>query len=425
MGWNNPDVPWSTLESVLSGRNGGSLAGGPEADGGDSPAWSRKRDRYQPPPLPDPGERVPYAELHCHSNFSFLDGASPPEELVEEAKRLGLDALALTDHDGMYGVVRFAEAAAELDVPTVFGTELSLGLSAPQNGVADPEGTHLLLLARDPEGYRALCRTVSAAQLRGQEKGRPVYDIDELVGHTAGRVLALTGCRKGAVRQALDSAANGGDPARELRRLREWFGAENVAVELTHAGLPVDTERNDALAALAADAGLPTIVTTAAHYATSARFPLATALAAVRARRSLDDADGWLPPAGTAHLRSGAELTARFEHRHPGAVARAGAFGRECAFSIRLVAPNLPPFPVPPGETEVTWLRELTWRGVARRYGSHAEYPEAVHMINHELAIIEEKGFPGYFLIVHDIVEFCRRADILCQGRGSAANSAV
>ncbi len=425
MGWNNPDVPWSTLEAVLSGRNGVSLSGGPEADGGDSPAWSRKRDRYQPPPLPEPGERVPYAELHCHSNFSFLDGASPPEELVEEAKRLGLDALALTDHDGMYGVVRFAEAAAELNVATVFGTELSLGLSAPQNGVADPEGTHLLLLARDPEGYRALCRTVSAAQLRGEEKGRPVYDLDELVALTAGHVLALTGCRKGAVRQALDSAAGGGDPARELQKLREWFGAEHVAVELTHAGLPTDTERNDALAALAADAGLPTIVTTAAHYAAPDRYPLATALAAVRARRSLDDADGWLPPAGTAHLRSGAELTARFEHRHPGAVARAAAFGRACAFSIRLVAPNLPPFPVPPGETEVTWLRELTWRGVARRYGSHAEYPEAVHMINHELAIIEEKGFPGYFLIVHDIVEFCRRADILCQGRGSAANSAV
>ena len=150
---------------------------------------------------------MPYAELHCHSNFSFLDGASPPEELVEQAKRLGLEALALTDHDGMYGVVRFAEAAAELEVPTVFGTELSLGLSAPQNGVADPEGTHLLLLARDPEGYRGLCRTVSAAQLRGEEKGRPVYDLDELVEHTAGHVLALTGCRKGAVRQALADAA--------------------------------------------------------------------------------------------------------------------------------------------------------------------------------------------------------------------------
>ena len=169
MGWNNPDVPWSELEAVLSGRarDGHSLTGGPEVDGGDGPAFSRKRDRYVPPEIEVGIESVPYAELHCHSNFSFLDGASHPEELVEQARRLGLSALALTDHDGMYGVVRFAEAAAEVGVPTVFGTELSLGLPGPQNGVADPAGSHLLLLARGPEGYRALCRTVSAAQLRG------------------------------------------------------------------------------------------------------------------------------------------------------------------------------------------------------------------------------------------------------------------
>ncbi|HWM59941.1 MAG TPA: error-prone DNA polymerase [Pseudonocardia sp.] len=424
MGWNNPDVPWSELEGVLSGRphDGSSLTGGPEADGGDSPAWSRKRVPYEAPELVEPDERVPYAELHCHSNFSFLDGASHPEELVEQAARLGLEAIALTDHDGMYGVVRFAEAAAEVGVATAFGAELSLGLSAPQNGVADPEGSHLLLLARDPEGYRALCRVISAAQLRGAEKGRPVYDMDEVVAETAGRVLALTGCRKGAVQRALRA---GGDPARELRRLVDRFGTEHVAVELTSTGLPTDTERCDALAGLAADAGLPTIVSTAAHYATEQRFPLATALAAVRARRSLDEADGWLPAAGGAHLRSGAELTARFERRYPGAVARAAEFGRACAFSIRLVAPDLPPFPVPPGQDETRWLRELTRRGVARRYGSHAEYPQAVETVDRELRIIEAKNFPGYFLIVHDIVEFCRRSNILCQGRGSAANSAV
>src|SRR6201991_1699211 len=154
MGFNNPDMPWRELESTLSGRprDGGSLTGGPEVDGGDSPAWSRKREPYIPPELPEPQNRVPYAELHCHSNFSFLDGASHPEELVEQAARLGLDAIALTDHDRMYRVVRFAEGAAELGVRTVFGVELSLGLSAPQNGVADPEGGHLLLLARGPEG---------------------------------------------------------------------------------------------------------------------------------------------------------------------------------------------------------------------------------------------------------------------------------
>src|SRR5690349_20885917 len=121
MGWSNPDVPWTELESALSGRaprNLGPVDGRP--DGGDGPAWSRKREPYAPPPArrADPATRVPFAELHCHSNFSFLDGASHPEELVEAAAALGLDALALTDHDGMYGVVRFAEAAAALDVPT-------------------------------------------------------------------------------------------------------------------------------------------------------------------------------------------------------------------------------------------------------------------------------------------------------------------
>jgi error-prone DNA polymerase len=426
MGWSNPDVPWSVLEAALSGRTGSSLAGGPEADGGDGPAWSRRREPYQPPAEPSApaGPRVPYAELHCHSNFSFLDGASPPEELVEQAAHLGLDALALTDHDGMYGVVRFAEAAAELGVRTVFGTELSLGLTAPQNGVADPEGSHLLLLARGPAGYRGLCRTISTAQLAGQEKGRPIYDLDEVVADTAGQVLVLTGCRKGAVRQALHRGGRAAAAA-ALRGLVERFGADNVAVELTHGALPTDAEVNDALATLAADAGLPTIASTAAHYATPARFPLATALAAVRARRSLDEADGWLPPAGTAHLRAGAEMAARFDARHPGAVDRAAAFGVECAFTIDLVAPDLPPFETPPGRSEAEWLRELTRRGVLQRYGSYAEYPEAVATVERELTIIEARRFPGYFLIVHDIVAFCRAAGILCQGRGSAANSAV
>src|SRR5690349_13294075 len=426
MGWSNPDVPWSVLEAALSGRNGSSLTGGAEADGGDSPAWSRKREPYRPPgrAAPDAGPRVPYAELHCHSNFSFLDGASHPEELVERAAALGLEAIALTDHDGMYGVVRFAEAAAELGVATAFGSELSLGLSAPQNGVADPEGSHLLLLARDPDGYRGLCRTISTAQLAGREKGRPVYDLDEVVADTAGHALVLTGCRKGAVRQALHRGGRGA-AAVALRGLVERFGADGVAVELVHAALPTDGEVNDALAALAADAGLPTVASTAAHYATSARFPLATALAAVRSRRSLDDADGWLPPAGTAHRRAGAEMAARFDARHPGAVARAAAFGAECAFAIDLVAPDLPPFETPPGRTEATWLRELTRRGVLERYGSYAEYPEAVATVERELAVIEARKFPGYFLIVHDIVAFCRASGILCQGRGSAANSAV
>ncbi|MGH3982992.1 MAG: error-prone DNA polymerase, partial [Pseudonocardiaceae bacterium] len=442
MDWNNPPVRWADLERALSGRPGGFPLGQSRSghrdeehpgDGGDSPAWTRHRDRYEPPPLLTSAQvvenqlaetqRIPYAELHCHSNFSFLDGASHPEELVEEAVRLGLDAIAITDHDGMYGVVRFAEAARELGVKTIFGAELSLGLTAPQNGIPDPEGEHLLVLARDPEGYRRLSRVISDAQIRGREKGKPVYDPDVVAAAAGGHWVVLTGCRKGAVRRALERE---GPPAAaaQLCRLIELFGPDHVVVELTAHSLADDTERNDALAALAAAHGVDTVATTAAHYATPSRHRLATAMAAVRARRSLDEMDGWLPAAATAHLRSGAEMADRFA-RWPGAVERAAALGRECAFDLHLVAPDLPLFDVPTRHTEASWLRELTWLGAATRYGSYDECPGAYHQIEHELVVIEEKNFPGYFLIVHDIVAFCRRAGILCQGRGSAANSAV
>src|SRR5258706_14876944 len=148
-------MPWSELERRLSdppagGRPAQLPSGVPDhADGGDSPAWSRKRQPYVATPRRRATGAVPYAELHAHSNFSFLDGASHPEELAEEAAHLGLEALALTDHDGFYGVVRFAEAAREVGLPTAFGAELSLGLGQPQNGIPDPEGSHLVVIARD------------------------------------------------------------------------------------------------------------------------------------------------------------------------------------------------------------------------------------------------------------------------------------
>src|SRR5579859_6496036 len=195
MGWRNPPVTWQELEARLSGRTRPFPADG---DGGDSPAWSYHRQPYQPPDdfkRRSLGAAGPaYAELHCHSNFSFLDGASHPEELAEEAARVGLSALALTDHDGMYGVVRFAEAAAAVGLPTVFGTELSLGLSRPQNGVADPEGTHLVVLARDAIGYARLCRAVSTAHMVGREKGKPLIDLETLAAIGAGaRIGPFTG----------------------------------------------------------------------------------------------------------------------------------------------------------------------------------------------------------------------------------------
>lgn len=421
MGFNNPDVPWRTLEAALSGTE----AVDPLAvtgDGGDSPAWTRKREPYRAAPnLVRRESTVEYAELHCHTNFSFLDGASHPEELAEEASRLGLTGLAVTDHDGLYGVVRFSQAATELDLPTIFGAELSLGLTRPRAGEPDPEGPHLLALAHGHEGYARLARVISEAQLRGGEKGRPDYGSLERVAELLrDHVLVLTGCRKGTVPLALATEGMG-RAAYELDRLIANFGAPNVAVELSDHGDPYDGDRNDALFDLARDRRLEVVATNNVHYAVPSRRRLATALAAVRARRSLDEMDGWLPAAGTAHLRSGEEMARRFA-RYPGAVANAAMYGRDLAFSLDLVAPRLPDHPVPPGHTEMSWLRELTMDGARQRYGDN---PRAYEQIEYELRMIEELGFPGYFLVVYDIVRFCRENRIYCQGRGSAANSAV
>ena len=427
MGWSNPPVPWRELERALSGLP--PLAGrGPHHRKGDVGRDLRRdlnsgREPVLQPIRREPEISVPYAELHCHSAFSFLDGASTPESLVEEALSLGLEALAITDHDGFYGVVRFAEAAKDTGLRTLYGAELSLGLPAGQQGIPDPVGQHLLVLARGQEGYRRLAWQISIAQLRGGEKGRPIYDLDELIAAAGGHWLILTGCRKGSVRRAL---ARGG-PAlarQEVQRLVEAFGADNVAVELTCHQQPTDDEDNDDLAAIASALGLPVVATTGAHYARPHGSRLGAAVAAVRARRSLDEADPYLPAGPGAHLRSGAEM-ARLFARYPDAVANAARIGRECAFDLMLVAPQLPPFDVPPGHDENSHLRALTMAGATRRYGSPHNDPVAYEQLEKELNIITNLHFAGYFLIVHDIVQFCEEKKILCQGRGSAANSAV
>ena len=394
----------------------------PGADGGDSPAWSRKREDYQRPDQSRLRSAVPYAELHAHSAYSFLDGAGTPEELVEEAARLDLKAIALTDHDGLYGVVRFAEAARELDMRTVFGAELSLGDGA-RTDVPDPPGPHLLVLARGPEGYRRLSRQLAAAHLAGGEKGEPRYDFDALTEAAGGHWQILTGCRKGHVREAL-SQDGPEAAAAALADLVDRFGAGRVSVELTHHGHPLDDERNAALAALAPRFGVGLVATTGAHFAGPSRGRLAMAMGAIRARQSLDEAAGRLAPLGGAHLRSGDEMAQVFA-QNPEVVTAAAELGEECAFGLQLIAPQLPPFDVPSGQTEDSWLRELVMVGAAGRYGPRADAPRAYAQIERELDVIAALKFPGYFLVVHDITRFCRENKILCQGRGSAANSAV
>ena len=451
MGWNNPPIPWAELEARLSGRvspddpldpdwarlNQSPLGRSPERrpalapepdpaaqldrNGDPIPPWSRSRRERGAPPSPPQQATVPYAELHSHSNFSFLDGASDPEDLIEEAVRLGLTALAITDHDGLYAVARFAEAAQGYDLATIYGAELSLGLRTPQNGVADPEGSHLLVLARGVEGYHRLAAAITEAQLRGDEKGRPLYDLDELAAAADGHWTILTGCRKGRVRQAL--AAGGAEAAaQELDRLTALFGHDRVVVELIDHGRPDDSTINDALVELAGVHDLPVVATNNVHYAQPRQYRLASA-----------DGRGPGPaqPAGDGRLAAGAGGAPAVRGGDgpdlrplPGGDrADRGRGARSAPSTCRLAKPRLPKLEVPPGHTPISWLRELTRRGVEELYPDRREI--AYERLQRELAVIEEKDFPGYFLIVHDMVDFARKRGILCQGRGSAANSVV
>lgn len=365
-----------------------------------------------------------YAELHAHSYYSFLDGVCAPDEMVKESVDLGLSGLALLDHDGFYGVVQFTQAARAYQLPTILGSELTIGATTRPNGICDPTGEHLVVLARNPDGYHSLCAAISEANLAGQ-KGMPVRLLDDLSSFHHGNWVILTGCRKGPLATALQqhgplAASNA------LAELIATFGKDNVMVELWNHNDPADDSRNDLFFALAQQQGCTVVATTNAHYSRPEHFRRSQICAAIRARRDLGSMRGWLPVSPAAHLRSPEEQIERFR-AYPGAVESAAELAAEIAFDLSLVAPKLPDFPVPDGHSESSFLRQLVESGGARLYGPRGDerVPGAWRQIDYELNIIEDLGFPGYFLIVWDIVRFARENDILCQGRGSAANSAV
>ncbi|WP_193083728.1 error-prone DNA polymerase [Brevibacterium aurantiacum] len=438
MGFSNPRTPWSQLAQRLEGKHATDKyadkhAVDKHADGSDAPAFSRP-DRHQVSVGPGgsdgtgrysgPGQgpilrtsTVEWAELHVHSQFSFLDGASDPEDLVAAGAAAGLRSLALTDHNGLYGAVRFAHAAAEVGLPTVFGAELSVGLEEKIPGQTDPDATHLLVLARGVEGYHRLSMAITEANLAG-EKNRPVFGLEELAA-MSGDWTILTGCRKGPLRRALNDP-DGGLGA--LRKLIALFGADRLAVELSRDGTPDDDERLRHLGDLAQRTHLPIVASNSVHFATRAQWKSAQVRASVRSRLSLDELAGWLPATANARIHTGEEMAARFPRQ---ALENAVAIGRECSFVLNSARPDLPRAPMPDDRGAEEYLRELIEDRGARRYGTRAENPKAWAQLDREMDMIATLGFCGYFLIVYDITEFCHRVAIFCQGRGSAANSAV
>lgn len=370
-------------------------------------------------------EPARYAELHAHCAFTFLDGANTPSEMVDAACALNLEALAVLDVDGMYSAIQMATAGRARGLPIVCGAELTLD---PQQFSAQPgwglvpgaeePGIRLPIIATNPCGYTQLCAAMSRHTLSHLGRRTPMHMLDEL---GAGEWIVLTGTSRGPLRRALRA---GGMPAARsmLTRLISIFGRDRVAVESALSPTePPETLR--ALSELATGAHVPLVATTAARCATPVSGPLGDVLAATRLGMSLEEAEPHLP-AFRSFLRSAEEMLLMY-HDYPDAVRMAADIGSHASFDLRLVAPRLPETKVPEGFTSATWLRHLTEQGALERYGTRADNPHAWEVIDHELSIIERMDFPGYFLIVKEIVDFCASRNILCQGRGSAANSAV
>ncbi|MEO8879123.1 MAG: PHP domain-containing protein, partial [Gemmatimonadaceae bacterium] len=355
--------------------------------------------------------RAPYVELHCHSAFSLLDGASHPAELVDRAVELGYHALAITDHDELGGIVAFAQAGEGDALECIIGAEITV---RGDGGIPH----HLVLLAEDREGYGNLSTMITRARM-DTPRGRPSISLDTVAAHAKG-LFALTGCPRGLVPRRIiagDLASARGAAA----RLHEIFDGR-LAIECWDHGLEEERALLEPLIDIARFTGVPWVVTNNVHYARTGGRVVHDVLSSLRHKRTLDEMGTRLRPNAEWRLQSPARMVQRWSH-HPQGVQATLAIAERCAFRLHDLHPTLPAFPLPLGVGADEYLERLVAQGAAERWGMINERQRA--QLTHELALIKRLGLAGFFLIVWDIVRFANRAGVLCQGRGSAANSAV
>ena len=342
----------------------------------------------------------PHVPLWTKSNFSFLEGASHPEELIERAHELGITALALTDRDGVHGIPRAHVRAEELGVKLIVGAQVSL----------QEEEAKVVLLAQDRAGYGNLCQLLSKGRLRC-EKGRSAVTRAEVAEH-AGGLLALWGAHVGM--WPADATL--------LSHLHEAFGDRVYALAARHLRAE-ELEREAWVRSEAERVGVPVVATTEVLYHTVDRRRLQDVLTAIRVGKPLHQAGTALAPNAEHALLPPRAFRTRFDD-DVAAVARTREVAARCAFSMGAVRYRYPSEHLPDGTTSSQWLRHLTYEGARTRYGGAIPAPVTTQL-DKELALIEELDYPGYFLTMHEVVVWCRARGILCQGRGSAANSAV
>ena len=349
-----------------------------------------------------------YIELHARSAFSFLEGSSIPEEMVEACAERGMGAMAVLDRDGVYGAPRFYHAAKKKGLRAHIGAEITT-----------PEGWRFPLFVESRDGYQNLCRAITLMKLRAK-KGEGRLAAGELDWYAKG-LVCLTGGEEGPLAYAL---AKGGIglATQAVERLCESFGRDSVYVELQRHYCREEEARNQAAIEIARKLSLPLLATNCASYAQPQQRELLDVFTCIRHHRNLANAGRLLTRNAERHLKRSDEMVQLFADL-PEAIANTVSLSSRLEFSLKDLGYQFPTYPVPDGGTEMEFLRAKTREGRIHRYGANNE--KAEKQIERELALIEKLKLPGYFLIVWDIVRFCNLKNILVQGRGSAANSAV
>jgi error-prone DNA polymerase len=356
-----------------------------------------------------------YIELHARSAFSFLEGSSLPEDLISACAGLGMPAMALLDIDGVYGAPRFHLAAKKLGIKAHIGAEVTANLCSSQ--------FRLPLLVSSRNGYQNLCRLITKMKLRAK-KGEGSVRQEELEEHADG-LICLTGGGDGLLAAALQ---HGGieEARQQVGQLVGMFGRGNVYIELQRHFHREEETRNRAAIAIAGSLNLPLLATNGVCYAAAKDRELCDAFTAIRHHRTLSTAGRLLARNSERHLKSPREMQQLFADL-PEAISNTSELSSRLEFTLNDLGYEFPRYPVPEGETMDSFLRERAWEGFRQRYGraSPDMQTRARRQIERELALIGKLKLEGYFLIVWDLVRFCREQNILLQGRGSAANSAV
>jgi error-prone DNA polymerase len=373
-----------------------------------------------------------YIELHAASAFSFLEGASQPEALIARAGELKMPTMALLDRNGVYGSARFHTSGKRSDIRAHVGAEIAvLDFNArlmpsawiPHQYIAEPARVSLLCESR--VGYQNLCQLITQFKLREKTKGEGAATICDLQEYSSG-LICLTGGDEGPLAAAL--AVGSEEAARKtVEQLIETFGQKNVYVELQRHQEREEEWRNQAAIRIANSLKLPVLATNGVRYATAYDREIIDLFTSIRHHTELDRAGRLLALNNQRHLRPAHEMVALFRNV-PGATDNTLELSARLTFELNDLGYEFPHYPVPDGETMDSFLRKRVDEGVMRRYATKNNrhlLERAKKQVDHELALIRQLGFAGYFLIVWDIVEFCKKNKILIQGRGSAANSAV